>query len=153
MNQQSNKWRVEPGDAVGLAIRIPVEHINLAIALLSPVVKRSTIAPADNFPTFYVTRGKGTHNGRRVPHKFVTVICNPPPWISADPALGILTVISAPRDPGAQFFWQAGYGQVIGQISLKVTDDHQTARARIATDGGVLRVNATLPADGETWTT
>jgi hypothetical protein len=153
MKHQPDRWRVEPGGAVGLLIELPKEHIDLALALLSPVVNRSTLAPPDNFPSFYITRGNGTYRGRPVPHKFVSVICDPPPWVSANPALGMLAIVGARRDRGANFFWQCQYNCVIGRINLKVASDLHSAHARISTNGGVLEVNATFSSKGEPWST
>jgi hypothetical protein len=152
MVKRDVRWYVKPGDAVGLAIRIPIEHIEPVLALFNPVITRSSITPPDNYPTIYVTIGHGTLNNRPTPHRLVNVICEPPPWVSVTPpAIGCLAWVGAPSNPVNQLFWRQGYGRIEGRLSLHIDDDHLHARARIATNGGVLQVIATVANEGEAW--
>ena len=95
MNKERERWSVVPGDAIAIAIRIPVNKIDLALNVVKPAVNRSDIFPPDNYPTFYIATGNGTLNGRRTSHKFLNVICDPTPWISDSPAVAGLAWIGA----------------------------------------------------------
>ena len=152
MKKTEERWRVEPGNAVGLAIRVPIEHIEPVLALFNPVITRSSIVPPGNYPTLYVTTGHGTLNNRPVPHRMVNVICEPPPWVAVTPpAIGCLAWVGAPSNPVNQLFWRFGFGRIEGRLSLKIDQHHLNARASIATNGGVLQVIATIAKEGEPW--
>jgi hypothetical protein len=49
MNNKPERWRVEPGDAIGIAIRIPGDQLDLALNLFKLVIKRSDLIPPDGF--------------------------------------------------------------------------------------------------------
>jgi hypothetical protein len=151
--KKPERWRVEPGDAIGIGIRIPGDKLDLVLNLFKPVVKKSHLIPPDNYPTIYVTHGKGVHNGRETTHKFINVICEPPPWISVSPALGSLAWIGSPRSSPNRLFWRHGYKKGHARISLSVSDDHRSAHARINANGYTLQVEATFPVEGEYWDT
>jgi hypothetical protein len=153
MSIKEERWRVEPGDAIGVAIRIPVEKIDLALNLVKPVVKRSDIVPPDNYPTFYVTTGNDTLNGRKTPHKFLNVLCDPPAWISDSPAVGSLAWIGAESSPPNRLLWRHGFKKGHARISLSVSKDYLSAHARISANGFALWVEATFPPNGEYWET
>ena len=153
MTRKPERYRVEPGDAIGIAIRIPVDKIDLTLNLVKPAVRRSHIVPPDNYPTFYITTGKGVVNGRPAPHKFLNVICEPPPWISATPAIGSLAWIGAQNSPPNRLFWRHGFRKGHARISLVVSSDLRTAHARISANGYALWVEATFPLEGEYWET
>ena len=153
MTQKPERWRVEPGDAIGIAIRVPGDKLDLALNLVKPAVKPSDIVPPDNFPTFYITTGKGIHNGRETLHKFLNVICDPPPWISASPAFGSLAWVGSPRYSPNRLFWRHGYKKGHIRIALDVNRDFLSARARLHANGYTLQVEATFPAEGEYWET
>jgi hypothetical protein len=151
MKKQAERWRVEPGDAIGIGIRIPVDKIDLALNLVKPTVKRSDITPPDNTPTFYLTVGKGVLNGRNTSHKFLNVLCDPPPWVSASPAIGSLAWIGAQSSPPYRLLWRHGFKKGPAHITLTVSNDHLSARARIGANGYSLLVEATFPREGEYW--
>ena len=146
-------WRVEPGNAVGIAIRIPGDKLDLILSLFKPTIKRSDILPADNYPTIYLTQGRGIHNGRVTSHKFLNVICEPPPWISVSPALGSLAWIGSPRSSPNRMFWRHGYKKGYARISLSVNNNNQSAHASINANGYSLQVEAKFPKAGEYWET
>lgn len=148
MNQRQEKWRVDPGNAIGVAIRIPVECIGLALDFLGASVKRSEII---SYPVFYVTTGNGVLNGRPTSHKFLNVICDPPPWCSASPALGVVAWIGVRRSPPNQLFWRHGFKQGHARISLDVSSDNLSARVRLTANDCVLQLSAIFPPEGEAW--
>jgi hypothetical protein len=153
MTQKQERWRVKPGDAIGIGIRIPIDKIDLALNLVKPAVKRSDIVPPDNYPTFYITTGKDILNGRNTTHKFLNVLCDPPPWVTASVAVGSLAWIGAQSSPPNRLMWRHGFKKGFARISLSVSKDHLSARARLSANGCTLWVEATFPKEGEYWET
>jgi hypothetical protein len=153
MSKQEHSWQVSREDTVGITIETPKDYVDVVWEILSPVVSRSILVTPDNLPWFFITSGYGTYKGRNIPHKFVSVICDPPHWATADPALGMLAIIGAQRDYGANFFWKYGYQRVVGRVSLNVDMDGRSARGRIATARKTLEVIAQFDAQGEEWST
>lgn len=151
MNKKVERWRVEPGDAIAIAVRIPVDKIDLALNVLNPVIKRSDFVPPDNYPTFYIATGSGTLNGRRTSHKFLNVICDPSPWISDSPAVGGLAWIGAQSSLPNRLMWRHGVKQGYARVTLSVSNDQLSAHTRISANGYSFQVEAAFSPEGEYW--
>jgi hypothetical protein len=151
MNKKEERWRVEPGDAIGIAIRIPIDKTDLALDLVKPAVKRSDFFPPDDYLAFYITTGNGTLNGRKTSHKLLNVLCAPPPWISDSPAVGSLAWIGAQSSPPNRLIWRHGFNKGFARFSFSVSQDYISAHARVSANGYALSVEATFPPDGEYW--
>jgi hypothetical protein len=143
--------RVAPGDAVGVALRIPVERRETIVDLLEPHVSRELIEQQTGSITVYLTVGRDTIDGRPATHRWVNVIGDPPAGIPADEGLGGLACIGAPSNPITRMWWRHGLARVPGRLWVWESADHQHARVRITTDGGTLRAVATFGATGEPW--
>jgi len=107
---------VEPGDAIGIAIRVPVERLAAVADLLEPYVVRDLVLEQSDFITVYPTIGQDTMNGRRVPHRWVNVVTDPPAGIPSDAGIGGLACIGAPRSAVNRMWWRHGLARVPGRL-------------------------------------
>ena len=60
--------RVEPGDAIGIAVRVPEDRTHLVADLLAPGVRVELVSGVKGPITFYPTVGTDTLNGRPARH-------------------------------------------------------------------------------------
>ncbi|TAL06990.1 MAG: hypothetical protein EPO00_10095 [Chloroflexota bacterium] len=150
--RQPDHNRVEPGDAIGIAIRIPVEHLRTLADLLSPHVPPGRIADQSNFVTVYPTIGLDTLNGRRVTHRWVNVLGVPPPSVAPEDGVGGLAFIGAPSTPISRLWRRQGLAFVPGRMGLALDRHAMRARIWIRTDGGTLAATARFDRNGEPWT-
>jgi hypothetical protein len=144
--------RVEPGDAIGVAIRVPVERFAVLVHLLKPGVPPELVLSQQDFLTIYPTVGRDTLNGRPVAHRWANVISDPPADVAADDGIGGIACIGAPSSPISRMWWRHGLGRVPGRLWLVVDREPLRVRVRIATAGGTLRAEARFDAAGEPWT-
>ena len=143
--------RVEPGDAVGVSIRIPVERLTVVADLLAPHVPRERVLEQRDFATLYPTVGWDSLNGRRVRHRWVNVISDPPAGVPPDRGIGGLACIGVPADAINRMWRRQGQVVVPGRLWLQIGRDPLRARARITTAGGILTADASFERVGEPW--
>jgi DNA-binding transcriptional LysR family regulator len=143
--------RVEPGDAIGVAIRIPVEHHDVVVDLLAPHIDRSLVEDQQDFITVYPTTGRDLLNGRPVRHCWVNVLADPPAAVPHDDAIGGLACIGAPSNLVNRMWWRHGLGRVPGQLRLTLDRAKLHATVRIATEGGLFTAIAGFESEGEGW--
>jgi hypothetical protein len=70
--------RVEPGDAIGIAIRVPADRLQVVADLLAPGVPAERVHGLTGSVTIYPTIGRDSLNGRPVSHRWVNVMADPP---------------------------------------------------------------------------
>src|SRR5262245_30317685 len=107
-------YRVEPGDAIGIAIRMPMERSDLVVDLLAPAVPPELVLSLPSDITIYPTIGRATLNGRRVGHRWANLITDPPAGVPADEGIGGIACIGAPSSPISRMWWRHGLGRVPG---------------------------------------
>jgi hypothetical protein len=144
--------RVEPGDAIGMSIRVPVERFEVLVDLLAPGVPPELVLSQRDYITVYPTIGRDTLNGRPVAHRWANLITDPPAGVPADDAIGGIACVGAPSSPISRMWWRQGLGRVPGRVWLAVDRDPLRAHARIATAGATLRAEAVFDSAGEPWT-
>jgi hypothetical protein len=149
--RRPDRNRVEPGDSVGLSIRIPLPRLAIVADLLAPDVPRERVLALRDSVTVYPTIGWDTLNGRRVRHRWVNVLSDPPAGVPPETGLGGLACIGAPADPINRMWRRHGQVVVPGRLWLRVDRDACRARARIVTRGGTLTADATFQPVGEPW--
>lgn len=142
---------VDAGDAIGIAIRIPVERLAVVADLLAPHVASELVLGQPDFVTVYPTIGRDTLNGRRVPHRWVNVICDPPTGIPRDAGIGGLACIGAPSSAINRMWRRRGLTLVPGRLWMTLDRDPLRARVQITTKGGTLTTSATFGSTGEAW--
>ena len=143
--------RVEPGDAVGIGIRIPAPRLWILADLLSPVVDRELILGQQEYVVAYATVGRDTLNGRPVPHRWVNIISDPPTGIQPDEGIGGIACIGSPASPIYRMWRRRGLAAVAGRLLLVLDERRRRVQVRIATAGGVLSIDARYAAAGEPW--
>ena len=143
--------RVEPGDAIGIAIRVPGEHLRVVAELLAPSVPADLVLGRSGPVTIYPTIGRDTLNGRPVSHRWVNVIADPPVGVPADDGIGGLACIGAQSSAINRMWWRHGLGRVPGRLWVALDRISWRAHVRIATSGGTLTANAAFQAVGEAW--
>ena len=144
--------RVEPGDAIGIGIRMPVDRSRVVADLLAPGVPAERVLGLPGSITIYATVGRDSLNGRPVPHRWVNVITDPPAGVSPDDGIGGLACIGAPSGAINRMWWRHGLGRVPGRLSVALDRDLLQARVRIATAGGTMTATAAFESAGEPWT-
>ena len=142
---------MEPGDAIGIAIRMTVDHTSVVAQLLAPYVSAEFTVGLPGAITVYATVGHDFLNGRSVSHRWVNVITDPPAGVSPDDGIGGLACIGAPSNAVNCMWWRHGLGRVPGRLSLALDHDRRRARLRIATAGGTLTATAAFEPAGEPW--
>lgn len=143
--------RVDPGEALGVSIRIPIEHRQVVADLLAPHIPSNLIIAQASPITVYPTVGRDTLDGRPIAHRWTNVLGDPPAGISPDAGLGGLACIGAPSNAVNRMWWRHGLGRVPGRLWMWVDPDRRRARTRIVTVGGTLTAIATFDANGEAW--
>lgn len=143
--------RVEPGDAIGIAIRIPEDRTRLVADLLAPGVPTERVMSVVGSITMYPTVGHDSLNGRPVPHRWVNVITDPPAGVPPDDAIGGIACIGTPSYAINRMWWRHGLGRVPGRLSLTLDRERWAARVRIATAGGMITATAAFEPAGEPW--
>ena len=143
--------RVEPGDAIGIAIRVPEDRTRLVADLLAPGVPTERVMSVGGVITIYATVGRDSLNGRVVGHRWVNVITEPPAGVQPDDGIGGLACIGAPSSPINRMWWRHGLGRVPGRLSVALDRDRWKARVRIATAGGTMTAAAAFEPVGEPW--
>jgi hypothetical protein len=149
---RSDHYRVEPGDAIGLSIHVPVERSAVLVDLLGPGVPPALVLSQRDPIALYPTIGRDTLNGRPIAHRWVNVIGEPPAGVTADDGIGGIACIGAPSSPISRMWWRHGLGRVPGRLWLVLDHEPLRARVRIATAGGTLRADARFEAADEPWT-
>lgn len=143
--------RVEPGDAVGIGIRIPAPRLRILADLLSPVVDPEIVLGQREDVVAYATVGRDTLNGRPVPHRWVNIISDPPAGIPPDEGIGGIACIGHPASPIYRLWRRWGLAVVAGRLLVALDKRRRQVRVRIATAGGVLSLDARYEASGEPW--
>jgi hypothetical protein len=143
--------RVEPADARGMGIRIPMERLGMVADLLAPAVPRARVIAQADFVTLYVTVGRDELDGRRVGHRWTNVIGLPPAGIPEDAGIGGIAYIGSPSSPIGMMWTRVGQVVVPGRVGLRIDRRRRTAEARIATAGGELTATAHYPDAGTRW--
>ena len=100
--------RVEPGDAIGVAIRVPNDRASIVAELLAPSVSAELVLGLSGPLTIYATVGTDSLNGRRVPHRWVNLITDPPAGVPSDEGLGGLACIGSPSSAVNQMCYMLG---------------------------------------------
>ena len=147
---RDHSW-VAPGDAIGIAIRIPEDRTRLVADLLAPGVPAERVLSVVGSITMYPTVGQDSLNGRPVPHRWVNVITDPPAGVPPDDGIGGLACIGAPSGAINRMWWRHGLGRVPGRLSVTLDLDRRLARVRIVTAGGTMTATAEFEAAGEPW--
>jgi hypothetical protein len=143
--------RVEPGDAIGIAIRVPVDRLHVVADLLAPGIQAERVMDLTGSVTTYATVGRDSLNGRSVPHRFVNVITDQPAGVPPDDGIGGLACIGAASGAINRMWWRHGLGRVPGRLSVALDRDRRRARVRIATAGGTMTSTAMFESVGEPW--
>jgi len=143
--------RVEPGDAIGIGIRVPVDRLRVVADLLAPGVPARRVMDLPGSVTIYATVGRDSLNGRSVPHRWVNVITDPPAGVPPDSGIGGLACIGAPSGAINRMWWRQGLGRVPGRLSVTLDRDRLQARVRVATSGGTMAATALFGSAGEPW--
>ena len=143
--------RVEPGDAIGIAIRMTNDRASIVAEMLAPSIPAERILGLPSAITLYATVGDDSLNGRSVSHRWVNVITDPPAGVSPDDGIGGLACIGAPSDAVNRMWWRHGLGRVPGRLAVALHHDRWEARVRIATAGGTMTVAAAFAPAGEPW--
>ncbi len=143
--------RVEPGDAIGIAIRVPVDRLHVVADLLAPGIQAERVMDLTGSVTTYATVGRDSLNGRSVPHRWVNVITDPPAGVPPDDGIGGLACIGAASGAINRMWWRHGLGRVPGRLSVALDRDRRRARVRIATAGGTMTATAMFESAGEPW--
>jgi len=143
--------RVEPGDAIGIAVRVPEDRARLVAALLAPGVPEERVVGVKGSITIYPTVGRDSLNGRPVSHRWVNVLTDPPAGVPPDDGLGGLACIGAPSNAINRMWWRHGLGRVPGRLFVAIDRDRWEARVRIATAGGTMTATAAFEPTGEPW--
>ncbi len=143
--------RVEPGDAIGIAIRIPKDRARIVADLLAPSVSARYILDLPGAITLYATVGHDSLNGRPAAHRWVNVITDPPAGTPPEDGIGGLACIGAPTNAVNRMWWRHGLGRVPGRLSLVLDQVRLEARVRIVTAGGTIMASARFEATGEPW--
>jgi hypothetical protein len=144
--------RVEPGDAIGIGIRVPVDRMRVVADLLTPEIPAKRVMGLPGSATVYATVGRDSLNGRPVPHRWVFVITDPPAGVPPDDGIGGLACIGSPSSPVNRMWWRHGLGRVPGRLSMALDRDRRQARVRISTPGGAMLATAAFESAGEPWT-
>lgn len=144
-------YRVEPGDAVGISIRVPDAQRELLVELLAPGVPAELVRRQRGEISLYPTTGRDTLKRRSVGHRWVNVITDPPAGTPDEEAIGGLACIGTPSSPVSRMWRRHGLGRVPGRVSLSVERAPLRARSRIVTAVGTLQVAAAFHAAGERW--
>ena len=147
---RDHSW-VAPGDAIGIAIRIPEDRTRLVADLLAPGVPAERVLSVVGSITMYPTVGQDSLNGRPVPHRWVNVITDPPAGVPPDDGIGGLACIGAPSGAINRMWWRHGLGRVPGRLSVALDRERWAARVRIATAGGMMTATAVCEPAGEPW--
>ncbi|HET7180911.1 MAG TPA: hypothetical protein VFI15_01625 [Candidatus Limnocylindrales bacterium] len=90
--------RVEPGDAIGIVVRVPKDRAHVVAALLMPSVAADWILGLPGAITLYATVGRDSVNGRPASHRWVNVITDPPDGVPPEAGIGGLACIGAPSN-------------------------------------------------------
>lgn len=143
--------RVEPGDAIGIGIRVPRDHLQVVADLLAPSVPSARIQGISGTVTIYPTVGRDRLNGRASSHRWVNVMTDPPAGVLPDGGLGGLACIGAPSNAINQMWWRHGLARVPGSVAMTLDRNRLLARIRIATAGGTLTASASFQPVGEPW--
>jgi len=143
--------RVEPGDAIGIAIRIPKDRARIVAELLAPSISVAWILGLPGAITLYATVGRDSLNGRPASHRWVNVITDPPAGVPPDGGVGGLACVGAPSDAVNRMWWRHGLGRVPGRLSVALDRDRFEARVRIVTAGGSITADAEFEPAGEPW--
>jgi hypothetical protein len=143
--------RVEPGDAIGIGIRVPMDRLRVVADMLAPGIQAERIMDLPGSVTIYATVGQDSLNGRSVPHRWVNVITDPPAGVPPDDGIGGLACIGAPSGAINRMWWRHGLGRVPGRLSVALDRDRWQARVRIATAGGTMTATAVFSPIGEPW--
>jgi len=149
--QRRDHNRVEPGDAIGIGIRVPAEGLRVVARLLAPGVPAKCLWALTGPVTIYATVGRDSLNGRQVPHRWVNVITDPPAGVPPEDGIGGLACIGAPSSPISRMWWRHGLGRVPGRLSVALDRDRWVARLRIVTTGGTMTARALFEPAGEPW--
>lgn len=142
--------RVEPGDAIGIGIRVPVDRLRVVADLLAPGIPVKRVMNLPGSVTIYATVGRDSLNGRPVPHRWVNVITDPPSGVPPDDGIGSLACIGARSGAINRMWWRHGVGRVPGRLSVAL-DRNRQARVRISTPGGAMTATAVFAYAGEPW--
>lgn len=143
--------RVEPGDAIGIGIRIPRARIEIVAGLLAPALSRVWILGQPGTITLYATVGRDSLNGRPASHRWVNVITDPPSGVPADAGIGGLACIGSPTSAVNRMWWRHGLGRVPGRLAVEFDRRRMAARVRIDTAGGRMVVDSAFSPDGAPW--
>jgi hypothetical protein len=143
--------RVEPGDAIGIAIQVPEDRASIVAELLAPSVSAELVLGLDGPLTIYATVGTDSLNGRRVPHRWVNVITDPPAGVPSDEGLGGLACIGSPSSAVNRMWWRHGLGRVPGRLSVVLDRERRRGSVRVATAGGTITATASFEPTGEPW--
>jgi len=143
--------RVEPGDAIGIAIRMPVDRAHIVAALLAPSLPAEWITGLPGAITLYATVGNDSLNGHPASHRWVNVITDPPAGVPPDEGIGGLACIGSATDPVNRTWWRHGLGRVPGRLDVGLDRDRLEARVRIVTAGATITANAAFAPAGEQW--
>jgi hypothetical protein len=143
--------RVEPGNAIGIAIRVPADRLHVVADLLAPGVSSERVWGLTGSVTIYATVGHDSLNGRPVPHRWASVIADPPAGVPPDDGIGGLACIGAQSSDINRMWWRHGLGRVRGRLSVALDPDRWQARVRIVTAGGTMTARAMFEPAGEPW--
>jgi hypothetical protein len=144
-------WRVEPSDAVGMSVRVPVEQLAIVAELVAPHVPRARVTSQSSFVTLYATVGGDLLNGRRVAHRWANVISDPPAGVPPERGIGGIAYVGPARTPVGRLWARVGQVIVPGRVALAIDRSRRRAVVRIATGPGRLRAVVDYPATGTPW--
>ena len=149
----ADRYIVEPGEATGVSIRIPVAYLEVAVALLAPYVSEAALEAQHSEVALYPTVGLDTLNGRSVRHRWVNILGSPPePDHEAGFAVGAMGFIGSRGSPISRMWIRAGQPHVPGRIR-RFHVDRAARRVDIVveTAGGSVGVSGSFVADGDPW--
>jgi hypothetical protein len=161
--RRPDHYRVQPGDAVGVAIWIPLDHVEVAISLLAPHIPEAVLRAQGSAVVLYATVGRATLNGGPVGHRWVNVLGDPPApdatGTSSDVAdappsfaVGGMGIIGAARSPITRMWIRAGLPHVPGRIRrLRLDRAAHRVEVDIETAGGSVAASGSFSAAGDAW--
>jgi hypothetical protein len=143
--------RVEPGDAIGIAIRMPKDRAGVVAEVLARFVSPEWILALPGAITLYASVGHDLVNGHPASHRWVHVITDPPADVPPEDGIGGLACIGASTNAVNRIWWRHGLARVPGRVSVALDRDRLEARVRIVTAGGTITTSAMFETGAEAW--